>query len=119
MRVAFVHDAVLDMTGDADLAAPGGAVTAELCGAFAHPPPCPLAPHHTRATPHGNGVAVRVLFAVEPAGEAEVRARIDRALVAGFCDGPDGVRSRWTLRSSTPGVIAADEREHAERLVSG
>ena len=119
MRAAFAHDAVLDMERDADLAAPGGAVTLALCGSFAHPPPCPVAPHHTRSDRRGDGVAVRVLFAVAPAGEADARARIDRALAAGFCDGPDGTRTRWTVLSSAPGTVTEAERAHASRLVSG
>jgi hypothetical protein len=117
-RVACVHEAQLAVEAGADLAAPGGAVTVALCGAFAHPPPCPLAPHHTSTVLTGDGLAVRVLFAVEPAAEGEVRSCVDRAIAAGFCDGPDGRRSRWTLRRSGPGVIAAGEREHASRLVS-
>jgi hypothetical protein len=118
VRAAFAHDALLDMERGADVAAPGGAITLALCGAFEHPPPCPLAPHHTRATPRADGVAVRVLFAVEPGGEAEVRQRIDRALAAGFCDGPDGTRTRWTLRAGAPGVVSEAEREHAGRLAA-
>ena len=116
-RATYVHEALLTMEAGADPAAPGGAVTEALCGAFAHPPPCPLAPHHTTARAVDDGVAVRVLFAVEPAAEGEVRVRIDQALVAGVCDGPDGRRSRWTLRASGPGIVSAEEQEHAERLV--
>jgi hypothetical protein len=119
VRAAFAHDAVLLMDAAADLAAPGGAVTLELCGSFAHPPPCPVAPHHTRAERRGDGVAVRVLFAAEPAAEDAVRARIDAALAAGFCDGPDGTRTRWTLRRSGAGVVTEAERAHAARLAAG
>jgi hypothetical protein len=118
VRSAFAHDALLDMAVDADLAAPGGAITSALCGTFAHPPPCPLAPHHTRSTRRDDGVAVRVLFAVEPAREAEVRARIDGALRAGLGEAPDGTRTRWVLRGSTPGTVVEEEREHAGRLVA-
>ena len=138
MRAAFAHDAVLDMGLDADLAGPGGAVTLALCGAFDHPPPCPVAPHHTRAerrddesahrrtsAPRRGGdpqdtrrVAVRVLFAVEPAAEVAVRARIDAALAGGVCDGPDGTRTRWRLRSSAPGVVTEQEGPHAARLAA-
>jgi hypothetical protein len=117
VRTAFAHDAVVDMDDAADLTGPGGAVTLALCGSFEHPPPCPLAPHHTRADRQDEGVAVRVLFAAEPADEAVVRERIDAALNAGFCDGPDGVRTRWTLRSSAPGAVADAERAHAARLM--
>jgi hypothetical protein len=117
VRTAFAHDAVLDMEDAADLAAPGGAVTLALCGSFDHAPPCPLAPHHTRAERRGDGVAVRVLFAVDAPREAEVRARIDQALAAGFCAGPDGNRTRWTFRGSAPSVVTEPERTHAGRLI--
>jgi hypothetical protein len=144
MRAAFAHDAVVVVEPGGDPAALGGAVTLELCGSFAHPPlprspgtstssrpggsaeeprpttaSCPVAPHHTRADRDGGAVTVRVLFAVEPADEEAVRARIDRALASGYCDGPDGVRTRWTVRSSAAGVVSAAEREHAARLVAG
>jgi hypothetical protein len=117
VRTAFAHDAVLDMEPDADLTGPGGAVTLALCGAFDHAPPCPVAPHHTRADRCADGVAVRVLFATDAARETEVRARIDRALVAGSSDGPDGTCTRWTFRSSAPGTVTESERAHAARLI--
>jgi hypothetical protein len=117
VRTAFAHDAVLDMEPDADLTGPGGAVTLALCGAFDHPPPCPVAPHHTRADRSADGVAVRVLFATDAAREAEVRARIERALVAGSSEGPDGTRTHWTFRSSGPGAVAESELAHAARLI--
>ena len=116
MRGTFAHDAVVDMAPDGDLRGPGGAITLALCGANDHPPPCPLAPHATRSGRGPDGVAVRVLFAADPADEAQVRARIDEALAAGWADAPDGARTRWTLLSSAPGTVAADEREHAARL---
>ena len=117
MRTAFAHDAVLQMEPDADLTGPGGAVTLALCGAFDHPPPCPFAPHHTRAERCAGGVAVRVLFATDASREAEVRARIDRALAAGSSEAPDGSWTYWTFRSSAPGTVIESERAHAARLI--
>jgi hypothetical protein len=117
VRIAFAHDAVLDMGSEADLTGPGGSVTLALCGAFDHPPPCPVAPHHTRAERRADGVAVRVLFATEASRETEVRARIDQALATGFCEGPDGTRTSWTFRSSAPGTVTEPERAHATRLI--
>jgi hypothetical protein len=105
------------MADDADLSGPGGAVTLALCGSFDHPPPCPLAPHATRSDRRDVAVAVRVLFAAEPADEAVVRERIDAALAAGFCDGPDGTRTSWTFTGSAPGAVSEAERAHAARLV--
>lgn len=117
MRLAFVHDAVVDMAPDADLAGPGGAVTLALCGAFDHPPPCPVAPHATRSDRVADGVAVRVLFATESARETEVRALIHEALAAGTVQGPDGNYVEWTFHRSAPGIVEESERAHAQRLI--
>ena len=106
MRQPFAHDAVITLAPDADIAAPGGAVTAELCGHWEHPPPCPLAPHHTGAQRRGDQVHLRILFATEPEREAEVRTRIGRALAA------------WEVRSSAAGVVRQEEQAHAGRLVA-
>jgi hypothetical protein len=106
MRQPFAHDAVITLAPDADIAAPGGAVTAELCGHWEHPPPCPLAPHHTAAQRRGDQVHLRILFATEPEREAEVRARIGRALAT------------WEVRSSAAGVVRQEEQAHAGRLVA-
>jgi len=106
MRHAYAHHAVLELAPDADPAAPGGAITTELCGQWEHPPPCPLAPHHTAAERQGPQVHLRILFATEPEHEAEVRTRIGRALAA------------WQVRRSAAGAVRPDERAHAGRLVA-
>jgi len=106
MRQPFAHDAVIALAPDVDIAAPGGAVTAELCGHWEHPPPCPLAPHHTAAQRRGAQVHLRILFATEPEREAEVRTRIGRALAA------------WEVRSSAVGAVRQEEQAHAGRLVA-
>jgi hypothetical protein len=117
VRQAFVHDAVVTMEADGDVRAPGGAITVALCGHWDHEPPCPLAPHRTDAQTSGNQVRLRVLFAAEPAAEAEVRGRIDAALSRGSLTGPDGVTTRWQLRDAHPGLLRDDEAGHAERLI--
>lgn len=106
MREAFAHDAVLTVEPDADTAAPGGAVTVALCGHWEHEPPCPFAPHHTRAARHGRDLHLRILFATEPEREADIRTRIREALAA-----------RWRVRSCEPGAVRPDEADHAARLV--
>ncbi|WP_377642258.1 hypothetical protein [Oryzobacter terrae] len=118
MRTTFVHEALLSLDTAGDERAPGGAVTLELCGSWDHPGPCPVAPHHTAV--HREGAAgdlrVRVLFACDPAGEDAVRRRVVEALGTGELVGPDGASTRWDLRRHGPGVVLADELEHAERL---
>src|SRR5579884_3226295 len=102
MRTVFAHDAVLNMAPDADLRAPGGAITVALCGSWNHAPPCPLAPHHTHAERKADEAHLHILFAAEPEQELTVRQLIDGALRAGCLLGPDGALSRWRLRSSQP-----------------
>ena len=106
MRHAYAHDAVLALAPDAVLAAPGGAITTELCGHWEHAPPCPLAPHHTAAQRRDGDVHLRILFATEPEREAEVRTRIGRALAG------------WDVQSSATGEVRPDERAHAGRLMA-
>jgi hypothetical protein len=117
MRQGFAHEAVLTMEPDGDLRAPGAAVTVALCGHWDHDPPCPLAPHHSRAERVGGQVRVRVLFAAEPDQEPLVRQRIESALSGGLLEGPDGVGTRWKLAVSLPSDVAPGEADHAERLI--
>jgi hypothetical protein len=117
VRQAFVHDAVVTMEADGDMRAPGAAITVALCGHWEHEPPCPLAPHATDAQRSGDQVQLRVLFAAEPAAEAEVRRRIEAALSSDGLTLPGGVTTRWQLRSTQPGLLRDDEAEHAERLI--
>jgi hypothetical protein len=80
MRQAFAHEARPAMDADADVAAPGAAITRARCGHWNHPPPCPLAPHHTDARRLGDDVFLCVLFAVDPTLEEAVRAHIEDEL---------------------------------------
>lgn len=115
-KAAFVHQATVVMKADGDLRALGAAVTVGLCGSWDHPPPCPLAPHHTRPERNGDAVTLRILFATEPANEALVRSRIDSALREGSLTGPDGRTSRWEFLGGGPGELGPSEAEHARRL---
>jgi hypothetical protein len=116
VREAFAHDVVLSMESEADVRAPGAAITVALCGDWEHEPPCPVAPHYTSAERVGGDVHVRTLFVVQPAGEAEVRQRIRAALADGELVGPDGEVTCWQVRSSHPSAVLPEEGEHAERL---
>ncbi|HZA09007.1 hypothetical protein [Mycobacterium sp.] len=117
-RKAYAHDAVVVVDPGGDPAAPGGAVTVALCGHWDHPPPCPLAPHHTAARPAGDTVELRVLFATEPANEKRVRSLIGEALATGRLNGPDGHITRWTVRSAQPALVRPDEEDDASRLIA-
>lgn len=117
MRKAFAHEALLAMDPDGDTAAPGAAVTVELCGHWGHEPPCPIAPHHSAIErTDDRHVQMRVLFATEPAEENEVRRRIGQALRAGELTGPEGHSTSWRLVDSAASVVLPAEAEHAQRL---
>jgi hypothetical protein len=118
MRQAYAHDAVVIMSPDGDVRAPGGAITVELCGRIDHEPPCPVAAHHTHAERAGDQVRLRILFATEPDRSGDVRLRIDRALGAGTFVGPDGTMTTWQLRDSRPATVARAEQDHATRLTT-
>jgi hypothetical protein len=117
VREAFAHDATVQLAPGGDVGAPGAAITVALCGHWEHEPPCPLAPHHTRAEPAGDELRLRTLFVVEPELEAEVRQRIDAALASSHLVGPDGTVTAWELRSSRHGHVLDAELEHARRLM--
>jgi hypothetical protein len=106
------------MDPDADLAAPGAAITLELCGSWDHVPPCPLAPHHTSPERQGGAVELRIVFAVDPGQEAEVRRRIAKALASGSLTGPEGVTTEWALLGSHAAVLSGAERGQAERIAT-
>jgi hypothetical protein len=117
VKSAYLHLATVAIDAPHDIQAPGAAITRELCGSWDHPPPCPLAPHHTRPEKSGDTVTLRIIFATEPANEALVRSRIDSALRQGSVTGPDGRTSRWEFLGSSPGELAPSEGEHARRLI--
>ncbi|MDQ1530526.1 MAG: hypothetical protein QOE37_631 [Microbacteriaceae bacterium] len=109
MRRPYAHDVVLE-AAETDDAAPGAAITVELCGAVPHEGPCPLAPHWTGAQRDGGLLRLRILFAAEPDREAEVRARIGAAL--------GGREPEWRLVTSEPGELRPGERAHANRIAA-
>jgi hypothetical protein len=118
VRSAYAHDAVVRLDAGGDTGAPGAAITVALCGHWEHEPPCPLAPHHTGATPAGESLRLRILFATEPEQERTVRERIDAALGSGRLVGPNDVLSTWQLESCEPSEVAEAEQDHAQRLMA-
>ena len=116
MREVFAHEVIVAMGPDQDVRSLGAAITAAICGHWQHEPPCPLAPHHSRAERRGPDVVVRTLFAVEPDQEQEIRNRITAAMSAGSLLGLDGLATVWTLRRGEPSPVRANESDQAERL---
>lgn len=119
MLRAFAHEAVLSMSPEGDVGAPGAAITVELCGHWEHAGPCPVAPHHTDVARVGDELRIRILFAADEQQQEHVRLSIERALRRGLLRGQNGGTTAWELRDSQPGVVRADELELAGRLLSG
>jgi hypothetical protein len=109
LREAYAHDAVAALQAGDSPNALGGAITIALCGSWDHPPPCPLAPHYVSYLRDGEIVTLRILFAAEPDSERRVRSLIDEALAA---------EESWQLRSTAPGNVRPDERDHAAHLIA-
>jgi hypothetical protein len=99
-----------------DVRAPEAAITVVLRGRWEHEPPCPLAPRSTDMRRSGGQIRLREVFVAEPTAEADVRRRIEAALSQGGLTGPDGVTTRWHLRSAQPGLLRDDEAQHVEQL---
>ena len=117
MRTTFVHEARVALDEGGDDRAPGAAVTLELCGSWDHPGPCPVAPHHTAVRPEGADVVVRVLFACRADDEDAVRASVVEGLLRGELVGPDGVRTRWTVRAHHADTVRPEEEAQSAALV--
>ena len=111
MRAVFAHHADLVMAAEADIGAPGAAVTSALCTHWGDQRPCSLAPHHTHATRDGERVRIRVVFAVDPAHESAVRCRIESALATGHPCGPGTADTHWQLRSCAPATPTVEDIE--------
>lgn len=117
-RCAYAHDAVVVMKPGGSPNALGGAIAKALCGGWDHPPPCPLAPHHTANQVAGDDVTLRVLFAAEAADESRVRRLIGEALAAGELIGPDGLVTKWRLKSAVAGQVRPSEEAHVAELIA-
>lgn len=118
VRCAYAHDAIVVLHPGGSPNAPGGAIAQALCGSWDHPPPCPLAPHHVANQVVGDDLVLRVLFAAEAADELRVRRLIDEALAAGELTGPDGLVTKWRLKSAAAGQVRSSEQSHAAELIA-
>jgi hypothetical protein len=118
MRHVFAHQAMVMMDRDADLRAPGGAITVALCGLLDHEPPCPLAAHHTCTERVEDQVRVRTLFAAATDDEQTVRQSINDALSAGQFQGPDRSLTRWRLLTSGRSHVHSAERDPGALLAN-
>jgi hypothetical protein len=81
-RTPFVFEAQLRLDEGTDPAAPGAAVTIELCGHWEHEGGCRW-PHNNELGLDSDDPNFRTLFVAPPSEEQEVRERIELALRSG------------------------------------
>lgn len=105
-RSPFVHEAVLVLADGVDPAAPGAAVTVELCGHWEHEGGCRW-PHNSETRLEGDAATFRVVFVAPPAEEQEVRERIELALRSA---------GDWSVTSCGSRLLQPQERALADRL---
>ena len=116
MEPVHAHEAVLELEADGDAAAPGAAVTVEICGHWRHDGTCRW-PHHTSVTSRvGRVLSVRVLFAASPSESNEVRSRISAGLNRGDLTGPDGHVHRWRVRREGASLPLEREKPLVDEL---
>jgi hypothetical protein len=78
-RRAYVYEAELELAPDADPRAPGGAVTAALCGQWEHDGPCRW-PHYSEIDTDATPTHLCTVFACRDDEVDDVHATIDAAV---------------------------------------
>ena len=105
-RDPYVHEAVLRIAEGIDLAAPGAAVTVELCGHWKHEGGCRW-PHNNEIRDGGDAATFRTVFIAPAAEEREARGRIESALRSA---------PGWVVAAGGPRPLRPDEQALAARL---
>jgi hypothetical protein len=114
--VPFAHEAELELAGDEDDRAPGGAVTKMLCGSWTHQDRCRW-PHHTGVIHRGGSrVRIRTVFVADADEEQLVRDRVSTALRAGCLTAPPAPTTWWTLLREGSSALRPDEEPLAAGL---
>jgi hypothetical protein len=105
-RVAFAHEAELQLHDGTDPAAVGAAVTTALCGHWEHEGPCRW-PHNNDIELSERVATFRTLFVAPPTEEDDVRKRIERSLREGV---------GWTVLRTQSRPLSSPEEPLARRL---
>jgi hypothetical protein len=103
-----VQEARLRLASGTDPAAPGGAVTTELCGHWEHEGPCRW-PHNNEIEVTEGTAVFRTLFVAPPSDEQEVRERIEAALHG---------ETAWTVLRTGPRPVSPSEQPLADELLA-
>jgi hypothetical protein len=103
---AIAVEVELKLRAGTNIQAPGGAVTAELCGHWEHDGPCRW-PHNSQIDVEANPARLRTIVVVSDDDRVDVLQRIEAALRRD---------DRWTIARFSVRSPVDDERRLAERL---
>ena len=104
-REAIAVEVELELRAGTDTRAPGGAVTAELCGHWEHDGPCRW-PHNSQIDTNAHPARLRTIVVVSDVDRVDVLQRIEAALRRD---------DRWTLARISVRSTADDEQGLADR----
>jgi len=107
-RVAFVHEAKLQLGHGTHPASVGAAVTAALCGHWEHDGPCRW-PHNNHIEFADSRANFRTLFVAPATDETLVRGLIERSLREG---------TGWVVRRTQSRPVSPTEAPLAGRLAT-
>ncbi len=107
-RVAFIHEAELQLHDGTDPAAVGAAATTALCGHWEHEGPCRW-PHNNDIELSDSVANFRTLFVATATEEDDVRECVERSLREGV---------GWAVLSTQSRPITPPEEPLARRLAT-
>ena len=107
-RVAFIHEAELQLHDGTGPAAVGAAVTTALCGHWEHEGPCRW-PHNNDIEFSDSTANFRTLFVAPATEEDDVRERVERSLREGV---------GWAVLRTQSRPITPPEEPLARRLAT-
>ena len=109
------YQCILRLEPDADIRAPGGAITVALCGHWEHEGACRWPHFSSIEVIEGQYYTLIVEFDANEAEYSHVIKTISSALNKGWLVGPDQTRSVWTVDRSWHSHVSFDNDKISDK----
>ena len=109
------YECILRLDPDADIRAPGGAITVALCGHWEHEGVCRWPHFSSIEVIEGQYYTLIVEFDANEAEYSHVIKTISSALNKGWLVGPDQTRSVWTVDRSWHSHVSFDNDKISDK----